>query len=164
VSRIYFQDPGDGVWHTLVWEHATDVAVPFSAETLAYARRLALAQGRHVDERSALAGLLERWDTGLVRHPAERRMAIRASEQRQARLAAATGADGAAEVSALPAVRAITEPDTASLAVIGVNASQLPADAGGDDDTEAELDSFAADEPALLSDEDFYAGALEVLR
>ena len=49
--------------------------MPFSAEALAYARRLALAEGRHVDERRALAELLDRWDAGLVRHPAERRMA-----------------------------------------------------------------------------------------
>ena len=60
--------------------------MPFSADTLAYARRLALAEGRHVEGRRALAGLLERWDAGLVRHPAERRMAVRASQQRAARL------------------------------------------------------------------------------
>ena len=40
ISRIYFQDPADDTWHTLVWEHAIDVGVPFSADTLAFAGRL----------------------------------------------------------------------------------------------------------------------------
>ena len=87
--RAWFQDPDGNAWHELAWEHAETVGVPFSADALAYARRLALAEGRHVDERRALAGLLDRWDAGLVRHPAERRMAVRASQQRAARLAAA---------------------------------------------------------------------------
>ena len=28
----YFQDPADNAWHPLAWEHATRLAVPFSAE------------------------------------------------------------------------------------------------------------------------------------
>ncbi len=75
VSKAYFQDPADNTWHELAWEHAGSTVGPFSAEALAYARRLALAEGRHVDERRALAELLDRWDAGLVRHPVERRMA-----------------------------------------------------------------------------------------
>ena len=106
VSRVYFQDPDGNAWHQLAWEHADPAGVPFSADALAYARRLALAGGRHVDERRALAELLDRWDAGLVRHPAERRMAVRASQQRAARLAAA-GQDPLAEVAALPAVAAL---------------------------------------------------------
>jgi hypothetical protein len=146
VSRAWFQDPADNTWHELAWEHADAVGVPFSAEALAYARRLAAAEGRHVDERQALAGLLERWDAGLVRHPAERRMAIRASQQRAARLAAASPAD---EAAALPAVAAIAA---------GQDDPVLPGTAGvppgGDDDSGGELDT---------GDEDFYADAFEVL-
>jgi len=143
VSRVYFQDPVDHTWHALVWEHATEVAAPFSAEALAYARRLALSSGRHVDARVALAELLERWDAGLVRHPAERRMAVRASQQRQARLAAA-GPDP--QVADLPTVRAITDPDDAAV--------PPPADIESDDDTDDELD---------VGDEEFYADAFEML-
>jgi Mu transposase, C-terminal len=77
VSRVYFQDPADNTWHELAWEHAATVGVPFSADALAYARRLVLAEGRHADERRALAELLDRWDAGLVRHPSERRMTQR---------------------------------------------------------------------------------------
>ena len=149
ISRIYFQDPAGHTWHTLVWEHASEIGVPFAADTLAYARRLAIAAGRHVDDRLALAELLDRWDAGLIRHPAERRMAVRASAQRQARLEAATG--GAGQLPALPA--ALAQPA----------AGQQPADLAGDDDTAAELDTAAADERPLVTDEDFYADALEML-
>ena len=144
VSRIYFQDPADNAWHELAWEHAQQVAVPFSAEALAYSRRLVLAEGRHVDERRALAGLLERWDAGLVRHPAERRMAVRASQQRAARLAGCQ--DAIAEVAALPSVAAVT----------AVHETPGPGGpvAGGDDDSPGELDT---------DDDDYYADALKVL-
>lgn len=139
VSKAYFQDPADNTWHELAWEHADAGTGPFSAEALACARRLALAEGRHVDERRALAELLDRWDAGLVRHPAERRMAVRASEQRAARLAAA---DPAAEVAALPTVAALTA------------ARDTPRpEPGGDDDSPGELDAG----------DDFYADAFEVL-
>ena len=139
VSKAYFQDPADNTWHELAWEHAGAAVGPFSAEALAYARRLALAEGRHVDERRALAELLDRWDAGLVRHPAERRMAVRASEQRAARLAAA---GPAAEVAALPTVAALTA------------AQDTPRpEPGGDDDSPGELDTGG----------DFYADAFEVL-
>src|SRR6266567_2512476 len=131
VSRAWFQDPDGNSWHELAWEHAETVGVPFSADALAYARRLMLAEGRHVDERQALAGLLDRWDAGLVRHPAERRMAVRASQQRAARLAAAYGPG--AEVAALPAVAALAAAqDTPG------PASPAP---GGDDDSPDELDA-----------------------
>jgi transposase InsO family protein len=160
ISRIYFQDPADQRWHTLLWEHATEVAAPFSADTLAYARRLAITDGRYVDDRHALAELLQRWDAGLTRHPAERRMALRASQQREARLAAA-GGSAAAAVAALPTVAALLEqsPQPRSPFV-----GPQPAAQPGDDDTAAELDEYAGDEVPGLSDEEFYAGALEVLR
>lgn len=152
-SKVYFCDPADHAWHELAWEHADEVGVPFSAETLAYARRIAVAEGRHVDERRALAELLDRFDAGLVRHPAERRMAIRASQQRQARLAAST-VDDAAEVVALPTVAAVTQPGEAAT---GEQAASRPSPPGDDDSIE-ELD---IDE---LSDEEYYADALGVLR
>jgi transposase InsO family protein len=143
VSRVYFQDPDGNAWHQLAWEHADPVGVPFSADALAYARRLALAEGRHADERRALAELLDRWDAGLVRHPAERRMAVRASQQRAARTAA--DGDPAAEISGLPAA-----------AGPGAREASGPGgpQQGGDDDSAAELDA---------GDDDFYADAFEVL-
>ncbi|EHR53441.1 transposase InsO family protein [Saccharomonospora amisosensis] len=161
VSRVYFQDPADQRWHTLAWEHATDVAVPFSADALTYARRLALTSARHVDDRAALAQLLHRFDAGLTRNPTERRLAIRASAQRHARLAAATGTSP--EIAQLPTVRAVTHPgQPTDEAPAGVESAMTP-EVSGDDDCEEELDRCGADEPAEVSDEDFYAEALEVL-
>jgi Mu transposase, C-terminal len=145
VSRVYFQDPDGNAWHQLAWEHSDPVGVPFSADALAYARRLALAEGRHADERRALAELLARWDVGLVRHPAERRMAVRASQQRATRMAAA-GQDPVAEVAGLPTVAALS----AEHAQTGPG-GPVP---GGDDDSVAELDAGGGD---------FYADAFEVL-
>ncbi|MDQ6948814.1 MAG: Mu transposase C-terminal domain-containing protein, partial [Actinomycetota bacterium] len=75
ITKVFFQDPDDGQWHTLMWEHAGQIAVPFSAESLAYARRLATQTDRFADDRRVLAELLERWDAGLTANPTERRMA-----------------------------------------------------------------------------------------
>lgn len=149
VSRVWFQDPADSTWHELAWEHAGQVGAPFSADALAYARRLVLAEGRHIDERRALAELLDRWDAGLVRHPAERRMAVRASQQRTARMAAAEDST-AAEIAALPAVAALAAGQDPP-APAAADGGQPP---GGDDDSPGELDA---------GDEDFYADAFEVL-
>lgn len=161
-SKIYFCDPGDReqVWHELAWEHAEDIGMPFSAEALAYARRLALASGRHVDARRALAELLDRWDAGLIRHPAERRMAIRASQQRQTRLDAAATGDAAAQIAVLPTVAAITAADAPTTPLRAGHAS-----AAGDDDSaeELDIDNEAGEVDADLTDDEFYADALGVL-
>jgi hypothetical protein len=84
VSSVYFQDPADaeGSWHVLRWEHADAIGGPFSAEALAYARQLAAAAHRFPDTKRALAELLDQWDAGLAGNRAERRMAVRVSEQR----------------------------------------------------------------------------------
>jgi transposase InsO family protein len=82
VSRLYFQCPDTHEWHTLMWDHAHELGVPFSKEALAYARRLAAQGNRPVDDRRALAELLDRWDVGLTRNRIEKRMAIRLSQQR----------------------------------------------------------------------------------
>lgn len=158
VSRVYFCDPADRSWHELAWEHADAIGAPFSAETLTYARRLALSSGRHVDDKRALAELLDRWDAGLVRHPAERRMAIRASQLRHSQLAASTTdseADDVAEVVALPTIAAIT----AISQPAGPDTQSVPP--GGDDDLVEELGLADGSD---VDDEAFYADALGVLR
>lgn len=82
VSRVWFQDPDDGSWHPLKWEHADALGAPFSSEALDYARQLAAAAHRFPDTRRALAELLEQWGSGLAGDRAGRRMALRLSEQR----------------------------------------------------------------------------------
>ena len=156
VSRLYFQDPADNSWHLLRWEHAQEIATPFSAEALAYARRLAGQRDRFPDDRRALAELLERWDVGLTANPNERRMALRLSQQRNARAEQHRG-DVAQEVAALASVRKLV-PTAASPGPAG----KLPAEFDGDDD-EADLDAAAPDETPIasdLDDQEYYADAL----
>lgn len=151
VSRIYFQDPKTKSWHALRWEHADAVRGPFSAEALAYARQLAATQHRFPDTKRALAELLEQWDAGLARTPAERRMAIRLSEQRL-RLVPPEAAEDS-EPDDLPVIpsKKLTPQHTAEAAHLEGD------DLGGDDDSEDELD---ADDSAEATD--FYATAMEI--
>jgi len=102
VSRIYFRDPGDGNWHELPWEHAADLGMPFSAETLTYAKALAARKERFPDTKRALSDLLGAWNLGLAASRAERRMALRLAADR-----AALRARPEADVTSLPAVRRI---------------------------------------------------------
>jgi transposase InsO family protein len=161
VSRIFFQDPADHAWHTLRWEHAQDVPVPFSADALAYARQLAATRDRFADDRRALAELLERWGAGLTESPTERRIALRLSEQRAGRLQQdATGV--VEEVLELATVRALF-PDPAGQE----DGQSSGAQVAGDDDSDEELDAAASDETvpgiAELDDERFYADAFGTL-
>ncbi|MHB1571801.1 MAG: Mu transposase C-terminal domain-containing protein, partial [Solirubrobacteraceae bacterium] len=142
IRRVFFQDPHSNEWHTLWWEHHSEIAVPFSAETLVYARRLARQTDRFPDDRRALAELLERWDAGLTRNPTERRMALRLAQQRTDRLRAPVD-EQKATVTDLASVRAVTGPAGSA------GLDQLPDGGGellGDDDDPAELDAVAGDE------------------
>ena len=103
VSRIYFRDPEEGSWHELPWEHAADLGMPFSAETLAYAKALAARKERFPDTRRALSDLLGAWNLGLAASRAERRMALRLAADRAALQAPGPEAD----VTSLTAVRRI---------------------------------------------------------
>jgi hypothetical protein len=138
VSSIWFQDPADNQWHELRWEHAGAVGGPFSSEALACARQLAVAAHRFPDTRRALAELLEQWGAGLAGNRAERRIALRLSEQRL-RLVPA------------PPPAAASKPEPA-----------VPA-ASGDDDSDSELDApFPGEEPDH-DPGDFYADAMETV-
>jgi transposase InsO family protein len=143
IRRVIFQDPHSHEWQTLWWEHHSEIAVPFSAETLAYARRLARQSDRFPDDRRALAELLERWDAGLTRNPTERRMALRLAQQREERLRAAAEQDGAS-VTDLASVRAVAR-RTAMFA--DGESSEADRELLGDDDDPAEMDAVAGDEP-----------------
>jgi transposase InsO family protein len=139
VRNVYFQDPADDRWHWLAWEHAAGLGTPFSAEAAGYARRLAASQDRWPDQRRALAGLLDRWDKGMVSDRRERRMAVRLSADRAAL---------PAEAGAVAGPPADSPPPPARLHTV--------ADVGGDDDNEEEI----FDRPG---GDDFYADAFEVI-
>jgi len=133
VRFIYFCDPDGDSWHRLEWEHAPGLGTPFSAEAARYARRLAACQDRWPDPQAALAGLLARWDQGMVTGRRERRMAARLAAEH-----AALAVPEAAEAES-PGPR-----------------PRAAGDAEGDDDDADEI----FDAPG---DGDFYAGAFEVL-
>jgi transposase InsO family protein len=138
VSKVWFQDPADNRWHLLRREHADAVGGPFSSEALAYARQLATAAHRFPDTRRALADLLEQWGAGLAGNRAERRMALRLSEQR---------------------LRLVPGPPPAGSAP----GPAVISDDGGDDDSDSELDApFPGEEPGGEPG-DFYADAMETV-
>jgi hypothetical protein len=139
VSRVWFQDPADNAWHMLRWEHADAVGGPFSSESLAYARQLAAATHRFPDTRRALAELLEQWGAGLAGNRAERRMALRLSEQR---------------------LRLVPDPPPAAG---NVAKPAIISDEGGDDDSDDETDAaFPGEEPGD-DPGDFYADTMETV-
>jgi hypothetical protein len=103
VRYLWFQDPADGQWHRLVWEHAPMRNTPFSGEAARYARFLARRSDRFTDPNEALKQVLDRWSAGEVLDRRERRMAARLAAERVG-LAAAAELELAAEavVPALP--------------------------------------------------------------
>jgi hypothetical protein len=152
VRCIYFQDPADGSWHRLEWEHAAGLGAPFSAEAAQYARRLAARQDRWPDPEAALSELLARWDAGMVTGRRERRMAARLAAE-QAALPVPADDDPPGQVVVLPSVAALTGKQEPPQAVPGAAMGEGP---GGDDDEPDEI----FDAPG---DSDFYADAFEVL-
>jgi len=149
VTRVYFRDPEPPRhWHALRWEHAASLDMPLSDEALRFARRLAAAKYTYPDDKIAVADLLERWHLGLGTTLPERRMALRLSREQ----AALVAADESAQASA----RGL--PSVARVLAVSAGDDELPAPGSaaqpqtGDDD--------AADLEAL-SDDDFYADALE---
>jgi len=149
ITKVFFQDPDDKAWHALAWEHATQIAMPFSAEALAYARRLATQTDRFADDRRVLAELLERWDAGLTANPTERRIALRLSQQRAARLSAEASLEADA-VKGLATVRALFGDDPPPSA---------PGPVVGDDDDPEEIDADISADP-----DHFYDDAFPVIR
>ncbi|MGH8919906.1 MAG: hypothetical protein ACRD0H_16510 [Actinomycetes bacterium] len=138
MSKVYFQDPADNQWHALRWEHADAAGGPFSSEALACARQLATATHRFPGTRRALAELLEQWGAGLAGNRAERRMALRLSEQR---------------------LRLVPDPPPGPAGIPEPSSR----DAGGDDDSDGELDApFPGEEPGD-DPGDFYADAMETV-
>ncbi|HUA27627.1 MAG TPA: hypothetical protein VMC03_01980 [Streptosporangiaceae bacterium] len=123
------------------------LGTPFSGEAARYARQLAARHDRHPDAEQALAGLLARWDQGMVTGRRERRMAVRLAAERAALPDPA--ARQAARIAVFPQAADDGEepPPVVLSAVPGfVN----------DDDERGE----ACGDPG---DDDFYADAFEVL-
>jgi transposase InsO family protein len=147
VRYVWFQDPADNRWHRLEWEHAPGLGAPFSAEAARYARRLAARQERWPDAAAALAGLLGRWDAGMVSDRRERRMALRLG----AECATLPLPDApATKVAALPSLARPADPPPS-----GPRLQPVEPLVGDDDDDEELFDDPDAG--------DFYADAFEVI-
>lgn len=132
ISRVYIRHPETREWHELLWEHATDVPMPFSDDTLHFARTTFSRDHDFVDDRMALLDLFNRWQLGMGTSPAERRMALRLARQ-EAALSNQVGEDEADAVAALASVRALPQATSGSLG----NQSALHEE--GDDDDPSEL-------------------------
>jgi transposase InsO family protein len=147
--RIYFQDPEDGTWHTLAWEHAADLDLPLSSDALAYAKGLAARGGGAPDLERALVDLLAAWNVGLAANRTERRIALRTAADRAA--LQITPPDDPAQ---LPAVRGLLLAQQLDAVDLSQPLGPPAAEDLGDDDSDDELDDAGGGG-------DFYADALD---
>ncbi|MET8076199.1 integrase [Streptomyces sp. NPDC005303] len=170
IRKVYFQHPKTLEWHSLDWEHAPALNGPASLEALQYARKIAAKTHRFPDTRRALVELLERWGVGLTADRAERRMAIRLSQQRF-RIIGDDEPDD--EVSSLPTVgriRAMSDPSGRVPDEVP-GATQEPqvvpdpdVGLGGDDDADDECEAtFPGEEMGVdeIDEDAFYADVLD---
>lgn len=81
IRRIFFRDPEDLSWHVLDWELKAAVNVPFSAEALEHAKKLAVDPRDRSDLVRAVGQLLAAWGAGRHLSPAERRTSARSVAQ-----------------------------------------------------------------------------------
>jgi transposase InsO family protein len=154
VRYAWFQDPDDGSWHRLEWEHAAGLDAPFSGEAARWARRLAAADPDDgADPAQALRDLLARWKAGVVSERRERHAAVRLSQH----YAALPDPDpqmqgeGGPEPGSRPGRRA-AGPD---LRVVPTTSATAEPVVGDDDEDEDTTDD--------LTGEDYYADAFEVI-
>lgn len=146
VRRIYFRDPEDGIWHTLHWHLKGAVGVPFSADALDYAKRLALqlSDGKRPDVEAAAAKLLADWGAARDLTPTERRVSARLASQ------LAENHRGDEDVWSLRTVQRLLGTVTDSPAVDGPVWSEIDAPVDGDDDDDDLLDEFVFGDDELM--------------
>jgi transposase InsO family protein len=154
VRWAYFQEPADGSWHRLEWEHAPMIGTPFSSEAARYARRLATIENQLPDKEKALSQLLARWETGMVTDRRERRMAARLAAERVA-LPLPDLARPALAVAGLPSLAAVTGREYDEDEDEATPPDPVPPDPGDEDDEEEIFDAPDGDH--------FYDDAFEVV-
>lgn len=150
ITKVYFRRPDERTWHTLVWEHAPSIDMPFSEDALLYARKLAASKYRFPNDRLAVADLLERWNIGLGSTRVERRIALRMSRETEL----SQRPQGEARVDRLPSVARVLAPDQDES---DVQAEDTAIDRGLDYAGE-EGDDDRFDQENI---DDFYSDALE---
>ena len=145
VSRVFFQDPETNDWHTLVWAHHSEIDVPFSAEALAYARRLARKTApvpRRPPRARRAAGTLGRRPDAQPDRAADGAAAVAATQRpAHGRRRRSRDRDGSGERPRRQRAGPPTPPTT-ERAARGISPRTL----AGDDDDPDELDALPADE------------------
>ncbi|MFJ1730870.1 hypothetical protein [Streptomyces sp. NPDC088254] len=157
IRQVYFQRP-DHSWHALQWEHAPALDGPVSREAMRYARKLALETHRFPDPKRALVELLERWGVGLTGNRAERRMAVRLSEDRLCLVGPDEVEDpeDPEDPLRLPTLRSIAALEAAPAA------AEVADDLGGDDDEDEDLEApFPGETDEFIDEDDYYADTWE---
>ncbi|MCA2275246.1 MULTISPECIES: helix-turn-helix domain-containing protein [Mycobacterium avium complex (MAC)] len=140
VTRIYIRHPETRHWHELRWEQATEFPMPFSDEGLRYFRRIIRDEKGFIDDRLALDAMLTRWNLGMGRSVAERRIALRMSRADSA-LSHQVVVDDATLVESLPSVQdTISPPAHASDSTTRHNREGEHGDDDRDDDLAADYD------------------------
>lgn len=147
IRYVYFRDPKDRSWHTLVWEHADGLLQPLGDEALRFARRMAAKKHRFVDDRLALDELLARWSIGASGSRAERRMALRMA-RKDGPLSHQAASDDARIAAELAAAAQRTAADSPMAAETS--------DDDSDDELDADYNGYDGEDP-----DDYYTDALE---
>jgi transposase InsO family protein len=140
LSTLYFQDPQTKCWHEVPWNRRNELGLPFSEEALFHAREMSKDGDLPFDEVAVLSKLLKRWEAGFHKNPAERRMAIRSDVKRQ------------------PLNEARYQ-EVVELTPVAVQRALYPMT-----DDEASAESVSDDDDFDEAPDDFYGGALEVMR
>lgn len=140
ISRVYIRHPETREWHELLWEHATEIPMPFSEDTLHFARALFSRDHDFIDDQKALLDLFDRWQLGMGKSPAERRMALRLARQ-EAALSNQVGNADAESVAALTSVKALPQVRTG-----GFPAESTLYEEGDDDDPLELTEDYEDDE------------------
>src|SRR5262249_11710469 len=151
LTRIYFHDSDEHTWHTLTWEHAADLALPLSADALAYAKALAASRDGVADTGAALHELLSAWNVGLVANRTERRIAVRIAGERAAHQSASPSeaeADMLTSARTVLLAQQLDDPPAATTP----EPSPPPGEEAGDDDADEDLDAGGDDLDGFYAD------------
>lgn len=146
VRRIYFRDPEDGTWHVLHWQLKGANAVPFSADALEHAKKLAneLAGGKRPDVDAAAAKLLADWGAARDLTPGARRVSARLAAQ------LAENHRGDEGTWSLNTVQRMLSKVTDGAAETESDAAPPTVPLGGDDDDDDLLDAFVFSDDELM--------------
>lgn len=104
VRRVWFQNPTDGLFEPLEWEHAPGLNQPFSREAVEYAKRVAMRSDQNIDVRAALERLLDDWRRDSLDSRRDKNLALRLSAARSGPVGSADEAATTRDSTSTPRV------------------------------------------------------------